>query len=520
MMNAVGGTSIHYWAQSWRLKPGISRRVRKRSERYGASRFPKGSTLEDWPVSYDDLEPYYDIVEHEVGVSGKAGNIQGKIDPARQCYEGPRQREYPMPPLRGTRLHRSHGEDRRGNSAGIRFTPPAAINSQPYRGRGRVRLSRLLRPRRLPRQRQEFHRVTTIPEAHKTKNLTIFDGRRSRASSPTPTAKSPASLTFATARNIFNPPKWCCWLPTPTRIRVCCCFRNPRRIRTVFRTITARWASTISAIGTSGGARLFPSTSTSGTELPAQGVAVDEWADDHFDHSGLGFIGGTSLHVRHGEASHRGRGHAHLRPRASVGFEMESSSCTRMPAASPPPICRPTASLTRTSYLDLDPEVKDPLGDPVCRITSGPKENEQRAALLRAEQNGRVVPRRGRDRGIEGPAVRARAFPPTPTAARAWATIPETNVVDRWGFLARSAESRHAGRVGDRHQRRAQSHADRAGAGVAHRRPPGEELEIDRRLSVSARSSPASSQSKPRSRRYFFRASFRGRCRAGRRLPV
>ncbi len=34
------------------------------------------------------------------------------------------------------------------------------------------------------------------------------------------------------------------------------------------------------------------------------------------------------------------------------------------------------------TYLDLDPEVKDPLGDPVCRVTSGPKENETRAATF------------------------------------------------------------------------------------------------------------------------------------------
>src|SRR3984885_6295610 len=100
MMNAVGGTSIHYHAQSWRLKPWDFKTRSETIQRYGASLLPKGSTLEDWPVSYDELEPFYDIVEHEVGVSGKAGNIQGKLDPAGNVYEGPRPREYPMPALR------------------------------------------------------------------------------------------------------------------------------------------------------------------------------------------------------------------------------------------------------------------------------------------------------------------------------------------------------------------------------------------------------------------------------------
>ena len=101
-MNAVGGTSIHYWAQSWRLKPWDFKTRSESVRRYGPGSIPKGSTLEDWPITYDELEPYYDTIEWEVGVSGKAGNLQGKIDPRGNIFEGPRRREYPMPPLRST----------------------------------------------------------------------------------------------------------------------------------------------------------------------------------------------------------------------------------------------------------------------------------------------------------------------------------------------------------------------------------------------------------------------------------
>ncbi len=52
--------------------------------------YPKGSTVEDWPFGLEELEPYYDKVEYEVGVSGKAGNIDGKIDPRGNIFEGPR----------------------------------------------------------------------------------------------------------------------------------------------------------------------------------------------------------------------------------------------------------------------------------------------------------------------------------------------------------------------------------------------------------------------------------------------
>src|SRR5436190_23466757 len=102
MMNAIGGTSLHYWAQHWRLNPWDFKVVSETRRRYGASRVPKGSTVEDWPFGLDELEPYYDRVEHEIGVSGQAGNIGGRIDSRGNPFEGVRRRDYPMPPLRGT----------------------------------------------------------------------------------------------------------------------------------------------------------------------------------------------------------------------------------------------------------------------------------------------------------------------------------------------------------------------------------------------------------------------------------
>jgi gluconate 2-dehydrogenase alpha chain len=106
MMNAVGGTSLHYWAQSWRLNPWDFKVVSETTRRYGASRLPKGSTVEDWPFGLEELEPYYDKVEHEVGVSGQAGNIDGVIDP------GAAQARLSDAAAARHRVHRTHGSRR------------------------------------------------------------------------------------------------------------------------------------------------------------------------------------------------------------------------------------------------------------------------------------------------------------------------------------------------------------------------------------------------------------------------
>ena len=82
----------------------------------------------------------------------------GQVDPAGNIFEGAAAARVSHAAAARHRLHRSHGGRGAASSAGIRFAPPAAINSQPYQRPRGVRLSRLLRSRRLPHQREEFHR--------------------------------------------------------------------------------------------------------------------------------------------------------------------------------------------------------------------------------------------------------------------------------------------------------------------------------------------------------------------------
>ena len=163
MMNAVGGTTLHYWAQSWRLNPWDFKVVSETTRRYGAARIPKGSTVEDWPFGLEELEPYYDKVEYEIGVSGQAGNINGTIDQRGNIFEGARAREYPMPPLRGTEFTEHDGDD--GAQARLASVPrPGRDQLADLRGPPGLHVSRLLQPRRLPRQREELDRGDHDPQ--------------------------------------------------------------------------------------------------------------------------------------------------------------------------------------------------------------------------------------------------------------------------------------------------------------------------------------------------------------------
>ncbi|HUB33892.1 MAG TPA: GMC family oxidoreductase, partial [Bryobacteraceae bacterium] len=84
-----------------------------------------GSTLEDWPISYADLEPYYERAEWELGVSG---------DDGPNIFKGPRRKPLPMPPLAPSREHQVllPAAKRLGLHP---FDIPMLRNTVPYNGR-------------------------------------------------------------------------------------------------------------------------------------------------------------------------------------------------------------------------------------------------------------------------------------------------------------------------------------------------------------------------------------------------
>jgi len=114
----VGGTSFHYTANYWRFRPIDFVEFSRKGGVPGAE-------LADWPIDYDELEPYYSAVEWAVGVSG-----QGGVDPG----EGRRSRPYPMPPLdiTGPGVLMEVGARKMGWRA---LPAPMAITSRPYKGR-------------------------------------------------------------------------------------------------------------------------------------------------------------------------------------------------------------------------------------------------------------------------------------------------------------------------------------------------------------------------------------------------
>ena len=133
--NQAGGGTVHYGAVSWRLHEDDFRARSQTIERYGANAIPADSSLADWPLSYADLEPYYDQAEYELGVSGKAGNLQGRKIDGGNVFEAPRRREFPLPPLRVDQIGRSCSRTAPRSSAITRSRRRARSSREAYKGR-------------------------------------------------------------------------------------------------------------------------------------------------------------------------------------------------------------------------------------------------------------------------------------------------------------------------------------------------------------------------------------------------
>ena len=112
----VGGTSNHFSANFWRFREIDFKEASVKGTLAGTG-------FTDWPITYQDLEPYYTKVDWEVGVAGAPGP-----------YDPPRSKGYPMPPHppKSTGMLLEAGAKKLGWKA---FPAPMAIASQPYDGR-------------------------------------------------------------------------------------------------------------------------------------------------------------------------------------------------------------------------------------------------------------------------------------------------------------------------------------------------------------------------------------------------
>lgn len=433
MMNAVGGTTMHYWAQSWRLNPWDFKVVSETTRRYGANRIPADSTVEDWPFGYEELEPFYDKVEYAIGVSGQAGNVQGRINRSGNIFEGVRQREYPMQALRSSPFTELMSDAARKLDWNP-FQGPAAITSEVYDGRPPCQYHGFCNTGGCHVQAKSSTAFTSIPKAVATGNLDLVTFARVTKILADDEGRA-TGVEYVRGNETFIQPASVVLLASYT-------YENSRLL------LLSSSAAFPSGLANNSGqvgrhylshhqgapvTALFDRDLHNWYGLPAQGVAIDEWADDNFDHAGLDFIGGANLWV-----------HTDRKPMSAAkmptfdlvnswGADWKAFVAKNADRTNSAYIQRTTLPY-RDNYLDLDPVVKDPYGVPVTRITACYGDNEKRINTFVQDKMEQWYLEAGAIKILKAGPGNSMGTSTHAYGGTRMGDNPETNVVNRWGF--------------------------------------------------------------------------------------
>jgi len=371
--NQAGGGTVHYGAISWRFHEDDFRSRSQTIERYGASAIPKDCSLIDWPLTYADLEPFYDRAEYELGVSGKAGNLQGRKIEGGNPFEAPRRREYPLPPLMA---------DQSGVifAAGARklgyhpFSSPRAILSQTYQGRPGCTYCGFCQAFGCHIGAKSSILVTKLPEADATGNFKLLTGtmcyrvksdNSGRVTGVSYWGSDGSDNTIEAELVILAP-----FIYDNTRLLLLSkTAKFPNGLANSSGQVGKHLMAHI-------GARVFAAFDDRFVNIymgpNAQKHSLDDWNADNFDHSGLGFIRGAQISITPADLEGGPIGAAMSMnpppgvPRWGAAYRDFLSKYFARYAA----IIAQTDNLPYADQtIDLDPNVRDQWGLPAPRLT-------------------------------------------------------------------------------------------------------------------------------------------------------
>lgn len=379
----LGGAGVHWNGQTWRFLPTDFKLRSTIVERYGEGFIPEGLTIQDWPVSYDELEPYYDRFEYLCGISGQAGNIQGRIQPGGNPFEGPRQRPFPTPPLKqayaGALFEKA--------AAQLGYTPfpvPAANLSQNYTNPDGAEMKACMYCGFCERFGCEHYAkpsalITVLPFALANKNFELRTNATVTRVNWSRSARRATGVTYVDGRGRE--------VEQPAEVVVLCAFahHNPHLMlvskigtpydpRTGEGTVGKNYTyQTMSAVQVFYGEDVNINPFMGAGAL---GTAIDDFNGENFDHAKVGFIGGAYI------AAFTTGG----RP---IQFHPVPPGTPRYGLAWKQAVARHynhTTSLSvhgssmawKTNSLDLDPTYTDAFGNPLLRMTFDFPENDRR----------------------------------------------------------------------------------------------------------------------------------------------
>jgi gluconate 2-dehydrogenase alpha chain len=392
--DGLGGAGVHWNGVTWRFLPWDFQTRSQSVARYGASILGDDCTSQDWGITYDQLEPFYDRFEYLCGIGGKAGNLKGKKIPGGNVFEGPRSRDYPNPPMKqqyagelfthGTTELGYHPFPQPSANATRAYTNPegAQLGLCVYCGYceryscemgAKASLQTTLLPSLKKNPRFELRtnakvlRINLDAAGKRAVSVTYLDGQGQEQTQP-------ADMIYVTAFALNN-----------VRLLLLSKIGKPYDPVTNTGVVGRNYAYQVNTSATlffEG--KHFNNFMASG----AIGTVIDDFNGDNFDHGGLDFIGGADL----------SQANSNARP---ILYHPTPPGTPKWGAAWKEAVVKyynNSASLNaqggcqsyRGNYLDLDPTYSDAYGQPLMRMTMDWYKHEHKQSAFMVEKLNQI----------------------------------------------------------------------------------------------------------------------------------
>lgn len=381
----VGGSGTHWAGMAWRFLPFDFEPYSYTMKRYGKQQISEGLIVQDWGVSYDDLEPFYERFERIAGVSGKAGVLNGEKIEGGNPFEGSRKSEFPLPALATTRLTDlfTEGSKKLGlnpfmvpagqasqaytNPLGVRMGPCTYCGYCLYYGCGNFSKS--------------SPNACVVPALMQRSNFTVITESAVLRANLAEDGKVATGVTYLDR----NKMEW----EQPADIVIFSAFQM-QNVRLLLLSKIGKPYNPETREGVVG--RAYSFQTVSGANLffedeylnqfigaGALSAQVDDYNGDNFDHTGKGFIGGAGILVV--ARGSRPIGNADAVPLGTPRWGSQWKKAYTHAFQNGTFIFNQGTSFSHDEcYLDLDPEYKDANGDPLIRVTFDYNENDRRMA--------------------------------------------------------------------------------------------------------------------------------------------
>jgi gluconate 2-dehydrogenase alpha chain len=370
----LGGAAVHWNGQTYRFQDSDFQIRSHTVQRYGQNFIPQDLTVQDWGVTYAELEPHYDRFEYLLGTCGKAGNLKGQKVAGGNPFEGERSRDYPNPPQKepyGSAMFRKAA----ANLGYHPYPQPSSNLSRPYTNPEGMRMNTCMFCGYCERFGCEHYAKSSpqtilLPVLLKDPHFTLRTQCQVLKINLDSTKKKATGVTYvdAAGRQFEQPAKLVIvgmFALNNVRMLLLSGIGQPYDPATRKGVVGRNYAyQTMSAV------QVFYDQSVNINPFMrsgASGTVISDFVSDNFDHGPHGFIGGAYV----GEVMSHGRPiEFHPTPpgtpawgskwKRAVAEHYNHTAVLNIHGSS---------SAAPQNFLDLDPTYKDAWGLPLLRMT-------------------------------------------------------------------------------------------------------------------------------------------------------